>query len=175
MAQKRLANPKQIRGDLIIQRNFWIHPGMCKEIFAGAGRQNTVFQENPMAGRQNVEQAVLNIDPLVFSKGREITVTGKITSIDVRKVDDFDYRYPVMEVDDLVLWQKRRVVMRYRGYNDGFYGPWGRGYWGGYGGYGGWGGYRGYGGWRGYGPGYSTGYAEPMILRPDPAIIETRE
>jgi outer membrane lipoprotein len=112
-------------------------------------------------------------DPLVFSNGREITVTGKITNIDVRKVDDFDYRYPSVEVNDLVLWQKRRVVMRYRGYNDSFYGPWGRShYWGGYGG---WGGYRGYGGWGGYGPGYSTGYAEPMVLRPDPAIVETRE
>lgn len=111
-------------------------------------------------------------DPLVFAKGREMTVTGRIESIDVRKVDDFNYRYPVVGVDDLVLWQKRKVVMRYRGYNDGFYGPWGGYGWGGYG-------WRGYGyGWGGYHrpfPGYSTGYLEPVVVRPGPAIVEPPE
>ena len=51
-------------------------------------------------------------DPLVFTKGREITVTGRINAIETRKVDDFDYRYPVLAVDDLVLWQKRKVVIQ---------------------------------------------------------------
>ena len=59
-------------------------------------------------------------DPIIFTKGREITVTGQIQNIEVRKVDDFDYRYPVLKVDDLVLWEKRRVVMRYRGFNAPF-------------------------------------------------------
>ncbi len=107
-------------------------------------------------------------DPLVFSKGREITVTGSIQRTEVRKVDDFDYRYPVMEVDNLVLWQKRRNVVVYRGFNDPFYNPW---YWGPR-----WGPY-----WGGVPyhrrawPMYSTGYAETRTLLPDPAIIETRE
>jgi len=110
------------------------------------------------------------LDPMVFTAGREITVTGKIRNIEVQKVEDFDYRYPVLAIDDLVLWQKRQVVMRYRGYADPFYdpfyGPWygRRGYWGGGWGY--------WGGWGSY-PAYRTGYIEPLILRPDPAIIET--
>lgn len=111
-------------------------------------------------------------DPMVFSSGREVTVTGKIQSIEVRKLEEFDYRYPVMAVDDLVLWQKRRVVMRYRGYSDPFYGPWyghrGWGYWGG------WGGYPYYRGPYPY-PGFGTGYIEPQVVLPDPAIIETPE
>jgi outer membrane lipoprotein len=108
------------------------------------------------------------LDPMVFTSGREITVTGKIQNIKVQKVEDFDYRYPVLAVDDLVLWQKRKVVMRYSGYagpfNDPFYGPWygRRGYWGG-----GWGG-----AWGPY-PIYGTGYFEPQVLLPNPAIIET--
>jgi outer membrane lipoprotein len=113
------------------------------------------------------------LDPMVFAPGREITVTGNIKNIEVRKVEDFDYRYPVLQVEDLVLWQKRRVVMRYRGFNGPFYNPWyGRGpYWGGYGG--GWGG-----GWGSpYGPysPYSSGYIEPRELLPGPAIIETSD
>jgi len=116
------------------------------------------------------------LDPMVFSSGREITVTGDIKAIEVRKVEDFDYRYPVVEVDDLVLWQKRRVVMRYRGFSDPFYAPFygpyygRRGYWGGWGGYGYGYGFGGY-----WGPTYRTGYAEPVVLLPGPAIIETRD
>jgi outer membrane lipoprotein len=109
------------------------------------------------------------LDPMVFSAGREITVTGNIKAIEVQKLENFDYRYPVLQVDDLVLWQKRKVVMRYRGFSDPFYdpfyGPWygRRGYWGGWGG-----------GWGPY-PAYGTGYIEPQVLLPGPAIIETRE
>jgi outer membrane lipoprotein len=113
------------------------------------------------------------LDPMVFAPGREITVTGNIKNIEIRKVEDFDYRYPVLQVEDLVLWQKRRVVMRYRGFNDPFYNPWyGRGaYWGGY-----WGGYGNRWG-SPYGPysPYSSGYLEPRELLPGPAIIETSE
>jgi outer membrane lipoprotein len=104
-------------------------------------------------------------DPVVFTKGREITMIGRIQNIEVRKIDEFDYRYPMLEVDDLVLWQKRRIVMQYRGFNDPFYGPWGgRGYY--------WGGFPYY---RRPFPMYGTGYAEPRSLLPDPAIIESHE
>jgi outer membrane lipoprotein len=104
-------------------------------------------------------------DPVVFTKGREITMTGRIQNIEVRKIDEFDYRYPMLEVDDLVLWQKRRIVMQYRGFNGPFHGPCGgRGlYWGGYPYY-----HRPF-------PMYGTGYAEPRPLLPDPAIIESHE
>ena len=103
-------------------------------------------------------------DPLVFEKGREVTVTGSIERTEVRKVDDFDYRYPVMDVDNLVLWKKRRNVVVWRGYHDPFYNPW---YWGPY-----WGAFP----YHRYGwPMHRTGYAETRTLLPDPAIIETRD
>lgn len=111
------------------------------------------------------------LDPMVFTAGREITVTGKIQKIEVQKVEEFDYRYPVLAVDDLVLWQKRQVVLRYTGYADPFfdpfYSPWygRRAYWGG--GWGAWG------GWGPY-PYYQTGFIKPQVLLPGPAIIEKR-
>jgi outer membrane lipoprotein len=105
-------------------------------------------------------------DPMVFAAGRELTVTGEIESIEVRKLEEFDYRYPVVAVDDLVLWQKRKVIMRYRGFYDPWYGPW-------YGSRYGWGGRGGY--WGAYpyyrGP-YGSGYVEPEVVRPDPAVVE---
>jgi outer membrane lipoprotein len=70
-------------------------------------------------------------DPEVFSKGREITMTGNIRNIEVRRVDDFDYRYPVMDVNELVLWQKRRnVVVYHNSYDPFYYGPYARHPWG---------------------------------------------
>lgn len=106
-------------------------------------------------------------DPLVFTKGREVTMTGSIENIEVRKLDDFDYRYPVMDVDHLVLWQKRRTVIVHRG----FYDPW---MWGGRRGwYGGW-----YGGWghpyyRPWGM-HNSGWTETRTLLPDPSIVESQ-
>lgn len=101
-------------------------------------------------------------DPMVFAAGRELTVTGKIDSVEVRKLEEFDYRYPVVAVDDLVLWQKRKVIMRYRGFTDPWYGP--RYGWGGHWGY--WGAYP-Y-----YRSPWSSGYVEPQAVRPDPAVVE---
>ncbi|MDT8320661.1 MAG: Slp family lipoprotein [Xanthomonadales bacterium] len=72
-------------------------------------------------------------DPEVYSKGREVTLTGRISRIEVRQIDEFSYRYPVVEVDELVLWEKRQDVRVYDHY-DPFYSPY---YWG-------YGPYRGY-------------------------------
>jgi outer membrane lipoprotein len=104
-------------------------------------------------------------DPAVFTKGREVTMTGSIMAIETRKLDDFDYRYPIMKVDSLVLWEKRRNVVVYRGFHDPFYDPW---YWRGPH----WGHFPYY---RRPFPMHSSGFAETRQLLPDPAIIETRE
>lgn len=94
-------------------------------------------------------------DPLVFQKGREITATGTIRNIRVKSVDEFQYQYPVMDVDTLVLWEKRRQVVVYRGMHDpwGYRYPWRYPYWG----------YRSFGG--------TTGYAEQRSLLPEASII----
>jgi len=66
-------------------------------------------------------------DPEVFTKGREVTVTGRLDGAEARKVGDYDYRYPRVAADVIYLW--RKPVARV-GYYDPY--PWGFGY-GGYG------------------------------------------
>lgn len=85
-------------------------------------------------------------DPEVFAKGREVTTTGTIRNIQVKQVDHFNYRYPVLDVSELVLWEKREDVLVYSGFHDPFYSPyyWGRPY-----------------GRYGYGYGYGFGYGYP--------------
>ena len=109
-------------------------------------------------------------DPEVYSRGREVTLTGRIRNIEVRELDKFNYRYPVVDVEDLVLWEVRREVTVIDYPYDPFYSPyyWGGPYWGGpY-----WGGpYWGYHPHYRYPPMHHRGYARTRTLLPDPAIM----
>jgi len=104
-------------------------------------------------------------DPEVYAKGREVTVTGQIQSLEERKIEEFDYRYPVLAVEDLVLWQKRQNVLVYNQVYSPFYYPY---YWGGA-----WGGYYPYYRYRypyaGYGPGFGGGYMYMRQTEPGPS------
>lgn len=62
-------------------------------------------------------------DPEVFKAKREVTLTGKIVYIDVRKVGDYDYHFPIVDIEFMTLWP----VRRYRPYYA--YGPYRPYYW----------------------------------------------
>jgi outer membrane lipoprotein, Slp family len=83
-------------------------------------------------------------DPEVFTRGRELTVTGTLHGTVSQKVGEFDYAYPRVEADVVYLWPKRPTVVDYPpGFYDPFWSPGFGPYWGspwGYGGY--WGGPR---------------------------------
>jgi len=101
-------------------------------------------------------------DPEVFSKGREVTLVASIKGIEEHKIDDFNYRYPLLEVADLVLWEERQDVLIYRDFYDPFWYPyaWGSPFYG----------YYPYhrGGW-GYG---RSGYAVTRQTLPGPARLD---
>jgi outer membrane lipoprotein len=63
-------------------------------------------------------------DPEVFDKGREVTLTGKVIHIDVRKVGEYDYHFPVVDIEFMILWPERRERIYYDFY--GMYRPY---YW----------------------------------------------
>lgn len=67
-------------------------------------------------------------DPEVFSKGREITVTGNLDGVLTRKVGEYDYPYPRVAADVIYLWPVQRA--RYHPYRSPFYDPfWGPRFW----------------------------------------------
>ena len=45
------------------------------------------------------------LDPLVFKKGREITVAGEFLEARKAKIDEMEYVYPVFEVRQIYLWE----------------------------------------------------------------------
>ena len=40
-------------------------------------------------------------------------MTGKIIHIDVRKVGEYDYHFPVVDIEFMILWPKRRNMVHY--------------------------------------------------------------
>lgn len=67
-------------------------------------------------------------DPEVYSKGREITVTGTVDGTETRKIGDYDYSYPRVAADVVYLWPKRPVYAPapypyYSPFYDPFYDP----------------------------------------------------
>ncbi len=63
-------------------------------------------------------------DPEVFEKGREVTLTGKLIHMDVRKVGEYDYHFPVVDIEFMSLWPERRESRYYY-----YYGPYRPYYW----------------------------------------------
>ena len=75
-------------------------------------------------------------DPEVFTRGRELTVTGTINGTLSQKVGDFDYAYPRVQADVVYLWPRPQYVADPYpwGYYGGSCGPWGGGFYGAWGG-----------------------------------------
>lgn len=49
-------------------------------------------------------------EPEVFAAGREVTVTGHVEGMEVRKVGDYDYRYPRVSADVVYLWPEYQPI-----------------------------------------------------------------
>jgi len=67
------------------------------------------------------------LEPTLYSKDREVTVTGKLLRIETRKVGEFPYPYPIVQVEQLYLWaaEPEPSTLDYPPYwwHDPFYSP----------------------------------------------------
>jgi len=50
------------------------------------------------------------LEPLVYSREREITIIGKLVKTETIKVGEYPYEYPVIEVEHYYLWPPRSEV-----------------------------------------------------------------
>jgi outer membrane lipoprotein len=53
------------------------------------------------------------LDPEIFTRGREVTVTGRLTGFQSGTVGEFEYEYPLIETDAVYLWPERTDFDRY--------------------------------------------------------------
>lgn len=58
--------------------------------------------------------AVLNefVEPLVYSRNRQITISGHVTGTQTINVGEYQYEYPLVEVDHYYLWPKKPVQLK---------------------------------------------------------------
>jgi outer membrane lipoprotein len=73
------------------------------------------------------------LDPLVYEKGREITLAGAFLEIRHGTIDEMEYSYPVFEIEQIYLWDERKeyyypVYPYYYPYPYWWYDPWWRPY-----------------------------------------------
>jgi len=50
------------------------------------------------------------LDPLIYRKGREITLAGEFIETHIGKIDEMEYIYPVFEIKELYLWKERYYI-----------------------------------------------------------------
>ncbi len=62
------------------------------------------------------------VDPTVYEKGREITVSGQVEGVSKQTIGDFQYDYPVVRAEQVHLWEKR-ASPHPDYYYDPFYSP----------------------------------------------------
>lgn len=46
------------------------------------------------------------LDPMVYQRGKSVTVLGELTQSEMGKVDEYEYRYPVIKDAAVYLWPK---------------------------------------------------------------------
>lgn len=46
------------------------------------------------------------LDPLIYKKGRQVTLAGEFLELRKEKLDEIDYTYPVFEIRQIYLWEE---------------------------------------------------------------------
>lgn len=63
------------------------------------------------------------LDPVIFEKGRSLTIVGILVGEHSAEIDEHPYRYPLIEVTDHHLWEPLPSPSPYY-YDPWFYDPW---------------------------------------------------
>lgn len=89
----------------------------CFEVLSKKLQTSMRPEDSDQAGGRFIACKPGFYDPEVFEKGREITLTGQIIHLDIRKVGDYDYHFPVVDIEFMILWPERRDRIYYDYYN----------------------------------------------------------
>jgi outer membrane lipoprotein len=65
-----------------------------------------------------------HLDPLIYEKGREITVAGILMGSAKGKLGKIEYVYPVLEAREIFLWKEEQYYYPPYYYDPWYYDPW---------------------------------------------------
>lgn len=64
------------------------------------------------------------LDPAIYKPGRAVTVHGRIEGVVEQSIGEFQYTYPVVQTDDVYLWQPLPQPRQPYYYDPFLYSPW---------------------------------------------------
>lgn len=67
------------------------------------------------------------LDPVIYCKGKEMSLVGEFIEIRRGKIDEMEYIYPLFEIKELYLWEERKlyyITPSYPSYPYWWYDPW---------------------------------------------------
>jgi outer membrane lipoprotein len=67
------------------------------------------FPETKSTYGQFIAKASTFLDPLIYKKGRKVTLAGEIVGKRVKALEVMLYVYPIVRIKELYLWSKERV------------------------------------------------------------------
>lgn len=72
------------------------------------------------------------LDPVIYKKGRDVTLAGEFIETRKSKIDDYEYVYPVFEIRQIYLWEEQQYynAYPYPYYPSYYYDPFWNPYWG---------------------------------------------
>jgi outer membrane lipoprotein len=121
-----LQNPTTYRGSVVIWGGVIINTLNRPE-----GTEITVLQTPLDSGGEPADEKFSHgrfiakspqfLDPEIYKNGRKITVAGEITGQETRPLGAMQYRYPVLVIKELHLWEKETVTYVYPRYYWGFW------------------------------------------------------
>ncbi|MEW6214473.1 MAG: Slp family lipoprotein [Nitrospirota bacterium] len=111
-----LRNPEVYRGRLfilggiIVETKFTDKGSLIEALYVPVDSRGYLKEIKPSNGRflafYPKEEGLL--DPVIYNRGREITLAGEFIETRKGKVDDMEYTYPLFEIKELYLWEKHK-------------------------------------------------------------------
>lgn len=76
------------------------------------------------SGGRFIARVATFLDPLIYTQGRDITVTGILDGTHSGNIGDYEYRYPIVKTDTVFLWPKDRPLRAPPPPDPYWYDPW---------------------------------------------------
>jgi len=107
-----------ILGGVIIETKLTEKGSQVEALFVPVNASGRLRDPREYHGRflATFDRAKGMLDPIIYRKGREITLAGTFLEVRKGKIDDMEYAYPVFEVRQIHLWddyQDARYAMPY--------------------------------------------------------------
>ncbi len=98
-----------ILGGIIVNTKNTDEGSIIEAVHTNVNSYGNIIDPDVSSGRfMALEKGYL--DPLIYKKGRYITVAGVLTGSRTKKIGEFDYNYPLLEIRELYLWKEEKEV-----------------------------------------------------------------